>query len=465
MKPFMNEDFLLETETGKKLYNEHAKNMPIFDFHNHLNIKEIYEDRQFSDLGELWLGGDHYKWRAMRADGIEENFITGQASWEEKYEKWTQVLPHTFGNPLYHWTHLELQRYFGIDKPLTLETGKEIYASCNELIGKKEYSVRGLLGSMNVKAMCTTDDPSDDLKYHKALKEEGYEVKVLPSFRPDKALAVDKPDFADYMKLLGKSTGCIITSVDDLKKALKERLSYFCQVGCRVSDHSLDENLYIPADDSQVEEIFQKGLRGEVICNVDICKYKGAVLTFLGKAYHEAGIVMQLHMGVIRNNSGRMYEKLGPDTGFDSIGSIPVPSQLSGLLNAMDLKGELPKTIFYCLSSSDFEYLAAMAGNFQDSSTKGKMQLGASWWFLDQKRGMEAQLDVLSQIGLLVNFVGMLTDSRSFLSFPRHEYFRRILCNYIGNIVERGEYPEDMTYLGELVENICYGNAVRYFGI
>ena len=440
MKKFMDKDFLLETETAKVLYHDHAAKMPICDFHNHLNVQEIYEDKVFNDIGEIWLGGDHYKWRALRTNGIQEEYVTGKkVSFQEKFSKWAETIPYTFGNPLYHWTHLELQRYFGIEEPLSPKTEKEIYEKCNQMLNTKEFSVRNLLRMMNITVLCSTDDPADDLRYHKALKEDGFEIQVLPTFRPDKALGIDKADFAEYIAKLS-------------------------EVGCRVSDHGLDENLYIKASEEEVDAIFKKALAGEKLTAEEIKKFKGNVLVFLGSHYHKRNWTMQLHIGAVRNNSTRMFEKLGPDAGFDSIDDICYAKELSALLNAMDYNAELPKTILYCLNAKDNEMLASMAGNFQDGSCKGKVQFGAAWWFLDQKRGMEAQLDVLSQIGLLSAFVGMLTDSRSFLSFPRHEYFRRILCNYIGNLVENGEYPADMEFLGQMVENICYNNAMEYFG-
>ena len=464
MKKFMDKDFLLETETAKVLYHDHAAKMPICDFHNHLNVQEIYEDKVFNDIGEIWLGGDHYKWRALRTNGIKEEYVTGkEVSFQEKFSKWAETIPYTFGNPLYHWTHLELQRYFGIEEPLSPKTEKEIYEKCNQMLNTKEFSVRNLLRMMNITVLCSTDDPADDLRYHKALKEDGFEIQVLPTFRPDKALGIDKADFAEYIAKLSEVVGYEIDSIETLKKALEERINYFAEVGCRVSDHGLDENLYIKASE-EVDAIFKKALAGEKLTAEEIKKFKGNVLVFLGSHYHKRNWTMQLHIGAVRNNSTRMFEKLGPDAGFDSIDDICYAKELSALLNAMDYNAELPKTILYCLNAKDNEMLASMAGNFQDGSCKGKVQFGAAWWFLDQKRGMEAQLDVLSQIGLLSAFVGMLTDSRSFLSFPRHEYFRRILCNYIGNLVENGEYPADMEFLGQMVENICYNNAMEYFG-
>ena len=465
MKKFMDKDFLLETETAKVLYHDHAAKMPICDFHNHLNVQEIYEDKVFNDIGEIWLGGDHYKWRALRTNGIQEEYVTGkEVSFQEKFSKWAETIPYTFGNPLYHWTHLELQRYFGIEEPLSPKTEKEIYEKCNQMLNTKEFSVRNLLRMMNITVLCSTDDPADDLRYHKALKEDGFEIQVLPTFRPDKALGIDKADFAEYIAKLSEVVGYEIYSIETLKKALEERINYFAEVGCRVSDHGLDENLYIKASEEEVDAIFKKALAGEKLTAEEIKKFKGNVLVFLGSHYHKRNWTMQLHIGAVRNNSTRMFEKLGPDAGFDSIDDICYAKELSALLNAMDYNAELPKTILYCLNAKDNEMLASMAGNFQDGSCKGKVQFGAAWWFLDQKRGMEAQLDVLSQIGLLSAFVGMLTDSRSFLSFPRHEYFRRILCNYIGNLVENGEYPADMEFLGQMVENICYNNAMEYFG-
>lgn len=465
MKPFMDEDFLLSNETAKKLYHDHAEKMPVFDFHNHLNVQEIYEDRKFDNIAKVWLSGDHYKWRALRANGIDEERITGEASWKEKYDAWAKTVPETFGNPLYHWTHLELKRYFGIHKTLSPETGEEIYQVCNEYLEKDEYSVRNLLRKMNVKALCTTDDPADDLKYHRLLKEEGFDITVLPTFRPDRVLNPSKPDFTEYIGKLSQSAGMSIHTLDELLEALDKRACYFGEIGCRVSDHGLDGDIYEPCSRDRAEEVFHKALEKKPLTSQEIRQYRGCVLTALGRIYSRLSWVMQLHIGAVRNNSRRMFEKLGPDTGFDSIDDPVYAKQLNGLLSGMDYTGDLPKTILYCLSSKDFEMLASLAGNFQDGSLKGKIQLGAAWWFLDQKRGMEAQLDVLSQIGLLSGFVGMLTDSRSFLSFPRHEYFRRILCNYVGQVVENGEYPKDYGFLGRMIENICYYNGVSYFDI
>lgn len=465
MKPFMDEDFLLSNDTAKELFHQHAENMPIFDFHNHLNVKEIYEDRQFDNIGQVWLEGDHYKWRALRANAVEERLVTGDASWKEKFDCWAKTIPETFGNPLYHWTHLELKRYFGIDELLSPKTGDGIYQAANGYLIQKEYSVRNLLRKMKVTALCTTDDPADDLKYHRLLKEEGFEIKVLPTFRPDRAFQTDKPDFADYIKILGESAGIEIYGIEDLMEALLKRAAYFNDAGCRVSDHGLDGHIYELCSREEAGAIFKKALENTPLSSGEKRQYKGYLLSALGRIYSGFGWVMQLHIGAIRNNSQRMFEQLGPDTGFDSIDDPVYAGQLKGLLSGMDYTKELPKTILYCLSSKDFEMLAGMAGNFQDGSCKGKVQLGAAWWFLDQKRGMEAQLDVLAQIGMLSGFVGMLTDSRSFLSFPRHEYFRRILCNYIGGVVENGEYPADLEFLGTMIENICYHNAVSYFGL
>lgn len=463
MKKFMDKDFLLETETAKTLYHEYAAQMPIYDFHNHLSAKEIYEDHQYDNIAQVWLGGDHYKWRALRANGISESLITGNDSRDyEKFIAWAKTVPNTFGNPLYHWTHLELQRYFDVQEPLSEKTAEDIWNTCNAKLHTKEYSVRNLLKKMNVKVLCTTDDPTDDLHYHNAIKEENCGIEVRPTFRPENAMGIDKSTFHDYVKKLDKAAGITIKSYVDLKQALSKRIEYFDICGCCISDHSLDANLYANSNEEELNLIFLKGMNNEPLLAEEIAKFKGNLLVFLGTQYEKHNWAMQLHVGAIRNNSSRMFEKLGPDTGFDSMDDFNYAGQLSALLDAMDSIGQLPKTILYCLNPKDNEMLASMTGNFQDGKTPGKIQLGSAWWFCDHKKGMEKQMQSLSEAGLLSRFVGMVTDSRSFLSFPRHEYFRRILCNYVGTIVENGEYPCDMSFLGNMIENICYNNIVNY---
>lgn len=461
MKPFMDKDFLLETETAKTLFHQYCKNLPIFDFHNHLNAQEIYDDVHFENISTLWLGGDHYKWRLLRCNGVEEELITGSGSDKEKFDAYAKTIPYALGNPLYHWTHLELQRFFHIDTPLSPETATEIYEKCNEKLKEEGYSVRGLLKQSNVYGMCTTDDPKDDLKYHKLLKEEGYEVKVLPTFRPDNLIHGEKPSFLPYVASL-RALGYPMETVDQMCDFFVERMDYFHQVGCRLSDHGLDMVLYLDATKEEVEDIFQKALQGETLSPEQLRKYKGYLLSFLGKEYHKRGWVMQYHIGPLRNNSSRMFAQLGADTGYDSINDGPCAVDLSRLLDSMDKTDQLPKTILYCLNPADNAVLASMIGNFQGGGVVGKIQFGSGWWFMDTQEGMKKQMDDLASMGLLSRFVGMLTDSRSFLSFPRHEYFRRILCNKIGTLVEKGEYPADFTLLKEIVEGISFYNSKEY---
>ncbi len=465
MRTIIHDDFILKNETARALYHQSAESLPIIDFHNHLNPQEIYEDRCYDNLAEVWLGGDHYKWRAMRANGVPEELITGDGDPYEKFLAWADTVQNCIGNPLYHWTHLELKRYFGIDDVLTPETAPAIWEKCNALLKTPEYSIRNLLKMQNVEVLCTTDDPIDDLKWHKKLAEEGFEIQVLPTFRPGRALDIEKDDFADYIAQLGECTDLEIHSLDDVLQALKKCLAYFIEAGCRVTDHSLESDFFLPASLEEADYIYQKRMSGETLSLEETAKYRGFVLTELGREYSRNNLVMQLHIGAIRNNSLRMFQHLGDDTGFDSLNDFNYAPQLSALLNAMDLTEELPKTVLYYLNSKDADMLAAMAGNYQSNTQniRGKVQLGSAWWFCDHKRGMERQMNALADTGLISTFIGMLTDSRSFLSFPRHEYFRRILCNLIGSWVEDGEYPADMPYLNTLVQNICYTNAKQYF--
>lgn len=465
MRTIIHDDFILKNETARALYHQSAESLPIIDFHNHLNPQEIYEDRCYDNLAEVWLGGDHYKWHAMRANGVPEELITGDGDPYEKFLAWADTVQNCIGNPLYHWTHLELKRYFGIDDVLTPETAPAIWEKCNALLKTPEYSIRNLLKMQNVEVLCTTDDPIDDLKWHKKLAEEGFEIQVLPTFRPGRALDIEKDDFADYIAQLGECTDLEIHSLDDVLQALKKCLAYFIEAGCRVTDHSLESDFFLPASLEEADYIYQKRMSGETLSLEETAKYHGFVLTELGREYSRNNLVMQLHIGAIRNNSLRMFQHLGDDTGFDSLNDFNYAPQLSALLNAMDLTEELPKTVLYYLNSKDADMLAAMAGNYQSNTQniRGKVQLGSAWWFCDHKRGMERQMNALADTGLISTFIGMLTDSRSFLSFPRHEYFRRILCDLIGSWVEDGEYPADMPYLNTLVQNICYTNAKQYF--
>lgn len=464
MKQFIHEDFLLNSETGRQLYHEAAENLPILDFHNHLNPKEILEDKHFSTITEAWLGGDHYKWRAMRAHGIPEELVTGSGDPHDKFNAWAETVQNAFGNPLYHWTHLELARYFHIYDTLSPSTSDKIWAECNRQLADPDFSARGLLKKQNVRILCTTDDPMDDLAAHRSLKELGIGFGVYPTFRPEKAMAIDKPDFTDYINNAADKYGKSITALSDLLDLLKERLDYFCSCGCRITDHSLEGDFYRPATYEEADAIFKKRMKGTMPSNEEGAQYRAYILTELGKEYCRRDLVMQLHIGAIRNNSTRLFEKLGPDTGLDSLNDFFFAPQIASLLDAMDRTDELPKTVLYYLNPKDADMLAAMAGNFQSNSKgyRGKVQLGSAWWFCDHKYGMEQQLETLAHTGLLSTFIGMLTDSRSFLSFPRHEYFRRILCEYVGRKVDNGEYPKDMDYLKQMISGICYYNAEKF---
>ncbi|WP_022763287.1 glucuronate isomerase [Butyrivibrio sp. AD3002] len=467
MKKFMDENFLLGNETAITLFHEAAKDEPIIDYHNHLSPKEIYEDKCFDNIGQAWLAGDHYKWRAMRANGVPEKLITGNGDYYEKFVAWADTVQRLIGNPLYQWTHMELQRYFGITKTLSADTAKEIWDACNEKLHTKEYSVRNLLRMQKVSVLCTTDDPADTLEWHTKLREDNFEIQVLPSFRPDKALGIEKADFQEYLGRLCKSAGVILRDVDSVLEALEKRLDFFLENGCRVSDHSLESTFFVDTTKEEVEWIFDKKLAGSELTEEECGKYKGYMLTKLGKMYARKDVVMQLHIGAFRSNSKRCLKLIGADTGFDSLNDFNYAPQLSALFNAMDLTEELPKAVVYCLNPKDTEMLASMAGNFcgNESGIKGKVQLGAAWWFCDHKNGMERQIDAMADVSLISTSIGMLTDSRSFLSFPRHELYRRILCNKIGTWVENGEYPWDKEYLCEMVKDICGRNAKKYLNL
>lgn len=461
---FLQQDLWLNgSPLARELFQNHALSMPIVDFHNHLSPQQMAEDVHYENLGHAWLGGDHYKWRAMRMLGIEERLITGNASWEEKFHAWAGCLPQLIGSPLYVWTHLELQRYFHIDEPLNEKNAAKIYEKASTLLQEPDYGMRSLLQKMNVEVLYTTDDPADPLDYHEALASSDFSVKVCPAFRPDKVLSPDKPEFAAYLQRLGKAAEKEIHALKDLQDALLIRLDAFVKAGCRASDHALEEDIYLAGTEAQAQAVLEKALRGETIGTEEKRIYRGWLLRFLAEAYAERDLVMQLHLGALRNNNRRMFKMLGPDTGFDSIDDIHYIQQLSALLSDLDEESHLPKTILYCMSSKDYEMLCTMAGNFQQAGVRGKVQLGAAWWFLDQRDGIRRQMETLSQMGVLSTFVGMLTDSRSFLSFPRHEYFRRLLCEHLAAIVERGEYPPDREWLGKIVEDICYYNAKTFF--
>lgn len=464
MRKFLDEDFLLNSKTAQKLYHDFAKQMPVIDYHCHLSPREIAEDRVFENLTQVWLYGDHYKWRAMRTNGVNEKFITGEGSDLEKFQKWAETVPYTLRNPLYHWTHLELQRYFDINTILNGNTAKEIFTSCTEKLQTPAYSVRHLLRSMNVKLICTTDDPTDSLEYHRQLKQEGFEILVLPAFRPDAAMNVDDAAaFAQYLSKLEKAADSTIGSLDDYLDALKSRHDFFAANGCNVSDHGLEEVYAEDFTETEIKSVFDKLRKNTGLTDIERRKFKSFMLQTFAEWDHEKGWVQQYHLGALRNNNSRMLKQLGPDTGWDSIGDFPQGRSLSKFLNNLDKKNKLTKTILYNLNPSDNEVMATMIGNFNDGSAAGKIQWGSAWWFLDQKDGMIKQINALSNMGLLSRFVGMLTDSRSFLSYPRHEYFRRILCNLFGEEIENGELPGDIEWIGKLIRDICFNNAANYF--
>ena len=465
MKPFMDKDFLLSTETAKTLYHDYAEKMPIIDYHCHINPQEIAEDRRFDTITQVWLGGDHYKWRQMRSNGVDEKFVTGDASDKEKFEKWAQTLQKAIGNPLYHWSHLELQRYFDCYETIKAENADEIFDLCNKKLAEPSMSVRGLIKQSNVTLICTTDDPVDSLEWHKKIAEDkSFDVKVLPAWRPDKAMNLEKPEYLDYLAKLSDVSGIKINSFADLKEALKVRLAFFDSMGCKVSDHALNYVMYKPATDEEIEAIFAKRLAGGTVTEEDELKFKTAFMVFVGREYNRLGWVMQLHYGTKRDNNVFRYNQLGPDTGYDCINTESSSAQMANFLNALNSTDELPKTIIYSLNPCDNAAIGTVLGCFQDSTAVGKIQQGSAWWFNDHKVGMTEQMTSLANLGLLANFVGMLTDSRSFLSYTRHEYFRRILCDLIGKWVENGEYPNDIEFLGKMVQDISYNNAVRYFG-
>lgn len=467
MRAFMDENFLLSNETAIKLYHQYAKEMPIIDYHCHLSPQEIHENKSFATLTEAWLYGDHYKWRAMRANGIEERYITGEegVSDYDRFLAWAKTVTQLIGNPLYQWSHLELQRYFGIYDLINERNAPSIWERVNAKLASGQYRARDLIRMSGVEVICTTDDPIDSLDYHIKLKQDSsFNVKVLPSFRPDKALEMNRPSFRGWIEALGEVSGSRILSYDELLAALESRIRYFDEAGCKVSDHAFDDVTFAETSLAEASAIFAKALRGEAIALVEEKKYKTYTFLFMGRLYAERGWVMQLHINALRNNNTRMFDRLGPDTGFDAINDSPLAYSLSRLLDALDKDDALPKTILYSLNARDNEVLGAMMGSFQGGGVQGKLQLGSAWWFNDTKRGMLEQMNVLANLGLLSRFVGMLTDSRSFLSYTRHEYFRRLLCHLLGEWVEDGEAPNDMELLGDMVQNICYRNAKAYFG-
>ncbi|QBQ42830.1 glucuronate isomerase [Sphingobacterium psychroaquaticum] len=464
MKPFLDENFLLHSKPAQELYHNYAKEQPIIDYHNHLIPEQVAHDINFENLTQIWLYGDHYKWRAMRTNGVDERYVTGDASDLEKFQKWAETVPYTMRNPLYHWTHLELQRYFNIHELLTPKSAEKIYNQCSELLQTQDYSVRSLLRKMNVEAICTTDDPLDSLEHHQAFAKENDTFIMLPAFRPDKAMACDNLEtFNAYINKLEQITNQSITTLNDFLSALKSRHDYFAAHDCSVSDHGLEHIYAEDYTEAEITAIFGKIRNNQPLALSERLKFKSALLIYFAEWDHEKGWVQQYHLGALRNNNTRMLSLLGPDTGWDSIGDFTQAQALSKFLNKLDSTNKLAKTIIYNLNPADNELIAAMIGNFNDGSVAGKVQFGSAWWFLDQKDGMTKQINTLSNMGLLSRLVGMLTDSRSFLSFPRHEYFRRLLCNLFAEDIVNGELPHDLEWIGKIIQDICYSNAKNYF--
>lgn len=461
--PFINDNFLLENKFAEELYHNYSKNQPIIDYHNHLNPQFIAEDKIFDNVTKVWINGDHYKWRAMRTLGVNEQFITGNGSDKDKFMNWAKTVPYTMRNPLYHWTHLELARYFGITELLNEKSAERIYEEASAKINSPEYSTQNLLRKVNAEFVCTTEDPIDTLDFHEQILKSDFEIKVGTAFRPDRAILISNDGYNEYVDKLGEKSGITINTYADLLSALRNRIDFFDKNGCKLCDHGLDQVYFENYTESEVTAIFKKKRENGVLTNEEALKFQSAVLFFLFETYHEFGWVQQLHLGALRNNNARMHRILGPDTGWDSIGDYPQAQKLSAFLNALDSKDKLTKTIIYNLNPADNEVMATMIGNFNDGSVRGKVQFGSGWWFLDQKDGMTKQLNALSNMGLISCFIGMLTDSRSFLSFPRHEYFRRILCNLLGDEIKRGELPNDMEWIGKMVSDISYNNAKAYF--
>ncbi len=470
MKNFMDKNFLLYTEASRKLY-EYAADMPIIDYHCHIDPKEIFEDKHYDNIAQLWLGvggsnfGDHYKWRFMRSCGVEERFITGTEPDEERFVKWAECLGLAIGNPLYHWSHMELKKYFGFDGYLNRINAREVYKLCNEKLKDGSLSVRSIITKSNVRLICTTDDPADSLIWHEKLRaDKSFSVQVLPAMRPDKAKDIEKPDFPAYLEKLGEAAGIKISTFADLKEAMRRRMDFFASLGCRVSDHALQYVMCSPSSDAEIEEIFARRLEGNIPDEQDADKFHTAFMLFAGREYSRRRWVMQLHYGAKRDNNTRMYEKMGPDTGFDCVSNFAPSALLADFLNELEKNGSLPKTIIYSLNTNDNAAIGSIIGCFQSSDAVAKIQQGSAWWFNDHIAGMTEQMRSLANLGNLSGFVGMLTDSRSFLSYTRHDYFRRILCGFLGDMVERGEYPVDWDTLKKIVCGISYNNAVRYFG-
>lgn len=465
MKTFMDNDFLLSTQTARHLFHDYAKQAPIIDYHCHIDPKEIALDRQFENITRIWLGKDHYKWRFMRSCGVEEKYITGDASDYEKFLKWAKCIEKAIGNPLFHWSHLELRRYFGYNGVLNAKTAEEVWNLCNEKLKQPSMSVRNLILRSNVALICTTDDPADSLEWHRKIAEDnGFAVKVLPTWRPDRSMNIENPDYTDYLKKLAVSADMKdITSYASLKTVLQKRMAFFASMGCKSADHGLEYVMYVPAAEEEIETIFLKRRNKMRLSREEILKFKTAFLLFCGREYHRLNWAMQLHYGCRRDNNTPMYEFLGPDTGYDCISNYTPSAQMTDFLNALHVTQELPRTVIYSLNPNDNAVIDTIIGCFQDSSTVGKIQHGSAWWFNDHKAGMQEQLISLANLGNLSGFIGMLTDSRSFLSYTRHEYFRRILCNLIGDWVENGEFPDDRETLGRIVTDICCDNARRFF--
>lgn len=466
MSGFITEDFLLTSEPARRLYHEHAEHMPIFDYHCHLNPREIYEDKRFSDIGEAWLAGDHYKWRLMRANAVPERFVTGGASYREKFDRYAAIMPRLIGNPIYHWSHLELKRFFGIDELLNSTTADDVWDRANAVLRGENGSARALIRSSNVRALCTTDDPADDLPYHRLLAADtSFDVRVLPTFRPEKALNIADPGYPAYLQKLGAAAGLSIRTIDDVKQALALRADFFAQAGCRLSDHSFGSPDFTVWDESAAEKAVIRALNGETLTGHEISAYQSLMMDFLGELYCGKGFAMQLHLGAQRNLSGRLYRSLGADVGGDAIGDTISAASLAALLDRLASRDKLPRTILYTLNAADNDKLIAAAGCFQDESAPGKVQFGSAWWFNDHFDGMTAQMKSLASIGVLSRFIGMLTDSRSFLSYPRHEYFRRILCELVGGWIEKGMAPADYDTIGGIIEDICFNNAWSYMDL
>ncbi|KDN55822.1 glucuronate isomerase [Flavobacterium seoulense] len=464
MSTFINDNFLLENKYAEELYHNYSKNQPIIDYHNHLNPQFIAEDKIFNNITDVWIKGDHYKWRAMRTLGINEQFVTGNGSDKDKFLNWAKTVPYTMRNPLYHWTHLELARYFDITDLLNEKSAERIYEETSAKVNSAEYSTRNLLRKVNAELVCTTEDPIDSLDFHEQLAKSDFKTTVSTAFRPDKAILIANDGYNEYLDVLGQKASIEINTYADLQAALRNRIEYFNANGCQLCDHGLDQIYFENYTESEVVAIFKKKRENQAISNEEALKFQSAILVFLCETYHEFGWVQQFHLGALRNNNARMHRILGPDTGWDSIGDYPQAQKLSAFLNALDSKDKLTKTIIYNLNPADNEVMATMIGNFNDGSVRGKVQFGSGWWFLDQKDGMIKQLNALSNMSLISCFVGMLTDSRSFLSFPRHEYFRRIVCNLLGDEIKRGELPaSEMEWIGKMVSDISYGNAKEYF--